>query len=79
MLVLSRKQGESILVGDDVRLTVVRIEGSIVRLGIEAPREITVLREEIAVTDMLPPRPPITPYRHAARKPGNPSNPRRTR
>jgi len=48
MLVLSRKQGETIPIGDDIKITVVRTKGDRVRVGIEAPREITVLRGELA-------------------------------
>lgn len=47
MLVLSRKVDEKILIGDDIVVTVVRITGGKVRLGIDAPREVTVLREEV--------------------------------
>ena len=47
MLVLSRKVGERILVGDQVTITVVRITGGGVRIGIEAPPELTVVREEL--------------------------------
>lgn len=47
MLVLSRKMGERILVGDDVVVTVVRIGPNSVRLGIEAPREMNIVREEL--------------------------------
>ena len=47
MLVLSRKSGEAILVGNDVRVVVVDVSGGVVRLGIEAPRELNVVREEI--------------------------------
>ena len=47
MLVLSRKVGERILVGDHVTVTVVRITGGGVRLGIEAPPEMPVIREEL--------------------------------
>ena len=47
MLVLSRKVGERILVGDQVRITVVRITGGGVRLGIEAPDDLAVVREEL--------------------------------
>ena len=79
MLVLSRKQGDSIIIGGNIRVTVARIESNQVRIGIEAPRDVQVLREEIMTTAALPPKPEITPYRHSARKPGNPSNPRRTR
>ena len=47
MLVLSRKVGERILVGDQVTITVVRIVGGGVRLGIEAPTDLPVVREEL--------------------------------
>jgi carbon storage regulator len=47
MLVLSRRKGERILVGNDVVLTVVAIRGNRVRIGIEAPPEVHVLRDEI--------------------------------
>lgn len=47
MLVLSRKVGERIWVGDDISITVVRITGGGVRLGIEAPAELPVVREEL--------------------------------
>lgn len=47
MLVLTRRPGQSILVGDSVELVVVRIEGDRVVLGIEAPREVRVVRAEL--------------------------------
>ena len=47
MLVLSRKVGERILIGDQISVTVVRIAGGGVRLGIEAPHELPVVREEL--------------------------------
>ena len=47
MLVLSRKVGERILIGDNVAVTVVRVSQGIVRIGIEAPRDLTIVREEI--------------------------------
>ena len=47
MLVLSRYEGEKILVGDDIVITVCRVNGGQVRIGIEAPREIVVIREEL--------------------------------
>ena len=47
MLVLSRKPREAILVGDNVWITVLEVRGSVVRLGIEAPREVPVLRGEL--------------------------------
>ncbi|MBL8892724.1 MAG: carbon storage regulator [Planctomycetaceae bacterium] len=48
MLVLSRKPGERILIGNDIVVTVVRFQGGTVRLGIEAPRDFAVIREELA-------------------------------
>ena len=47
MLVLTRRPGQSILVGENVELVVVRIEGDRVVLGIEAPREVRVVRAEL--------------------------------
>lgn len=47
MLVLSRKTGERILIGDKITITVVRISGGGVRIGIEAPEELAVVREEL--------------------------------
>ena len=49
MLVLSRKVGERILVGDQIRITVVRVTSGGVRLGIEAPDGTTVVREELTL------------------------------
>ncbi|MEM0927126.1 MAG: carbon storage regulator, partial [Planctomycetota bacterium] len=48
MLILSRKVDQEILIGDDVRLTVVRIDANRVRIGIEAPDQVRILRGEIA-------------------------------
>ena len=47
MLVLSRQRDESIMIGDDIVITVVDIRGDKVRLGIQAPTEIPVHREEV--------------------------------
>ena len=47
MLVLSRKPGERILIGDNVAITVVRIGPNSVRLGIDAPRDMNIVREEL--------------------------------
>jgi carbon storage regulator len=50
MLVIRRRPGESLFIGDDVELEVLEIAGSQVKLGIRAPKEVTVLRAEIHVT-----------------------------
>ena len=47
MLILSRRPGESLIIGDNITINVLGIQGNQVRLGIEAPREVTVHREEI--------------------------------
>ena len=47
MLVLSRKKSESIVINDNIVVTVVDIRGDKVRLGIEAPKEVTVHRSEV--------------------------------
>jgi len=50
MLVLSRKPGEKILIGDNVTVTIVRIGPNTVRIGIEAPRDMNIVREELCET-----------------------------
>lgn len=47
MLILTRRIGESVYIGDDVRLTVLGVRGTQVRIGINAPKEVPVHREEI--------------------------------
>jgi carbon storage regulator len=47
MLVLSRKVGERILVGNDITITVVRMAQGVVRIGVEAPSDMPIVREEI--------------------------------
>lgn len=47
MLVLTRKIGELIVIGDDIKIKIVEIKGKQVRIGIEAPRNVAVNREEI--------------------------------
>lgn len=49
MLVLTRKPKESIVIGDDIEITIVEIRGDQVRIGIEAPRSLAVFRKEIYV------------------------------
>jgi len=47
MLILTRKIGESINIGHDIKVTVVSLEGGQIRLGIEAPRDVIIHREEV--------------------------------
>ena len=47
MLVLSRRVGERLLIGDDIEIVVLEAKSGQVRLGIEAPREIPIVREEL--------------------------------
>ncbi len=51
MLVLSRKESEKILLGEDIVLTIVRVSGDRVRLGIEAPSDMLILRQELDGSD----------------------------
>jgi carbon storage regulator len=62
MLVLTRKLMERLFIGDDICVTVVRLEGGQVRLGIDAPRDVSVVRAEL-----VPERP--TPRFRTAGKP----------
>jgi carbon storage regulator len=47
LLILTRKVGESVAIGDDIQISVVEIKGTQVKLGIRAPREVSVHRQEI--------------------------------
>ena len=47
MLVVTRKQGESILIGDDIEVSVSKIEDGSVKIAIQAPREMSILRKEL--------------------------------
>jgi len=47
MLILTRRVGETLVVGDDVTVTVLGVKGNQVRLGVNAPKDVTVHREEI--------------------------------
>lgn len=47
MLILTRKNGESVVVGNSIRITVVELSPGVVRLGFEAPSDVSIYREEI--------------------------------
>ena len=72
MLVLTRRSGERLRLGNDIVITVVKVVGGAVRIGIEAPLEVKVLREELLpphgptpngcqldITAGMPPPPPV--------------------
>src|SRR3974377_681888 len=63
MLVLTRKLMEKLFIGDDICVTVVRLEGGQVRLGIDAPRDVAVVRAELVPSRPLPcARPGCSPH-----------------
>jgi carbon storage regulator len=62
MLVLSRKVGEKILIGDHVTVTVVRVNQGTVRIGVEAPDGVVILREEIKQQCSVPGKAEETPW-----------------
>lgn len=47
MLILTRRIGESIMIRDDIKITILGQHGSIIRIGIDAPRDVPVFREEV--------------------------------
>ena len=49
MLILTRRVGENVIVGDDIVISVIEVRGDAVRIGIQAPRSVTVHREEVYV------------------------------
>lgn len=55
MLVLSRKLGEKIIIGDNISITIIDIDRGKVRLGIEAPRSVPVYRHELLAAPHAPP------------------------
>jgi carbon storage regulator len=54
MLVLSRKSGQRIVIGDEIVVSIVEVRGNTVRLGIEAPRSVPVYREEVITRVLVP-------------------------
>ena len=54
MLVLSRKAGEDVLIGDDIAVSVVAIQGNRVRLAFTAPDEVVIRRSELVIADGKP-------------------------
>jgi carbon storage regulator len=66
MLVLSRKRGEGVLIGDGIRISVIKLERNQVRLGIEAPGSVTILREELVLENGPEGWTPVEPRREMA-------------
>ncbi len=58
MLILTRRMTETLVIGDNVTLTVLEIKGSRVRLGVNAPRDVLVMREEASQKTRAEHRPP---------------------
>lgn len=56
MLILSRREGEAVMIGDDVTIVILGIKGHQVRVGISAPRNVNIYREEI-LSRLAPPEP----------------------
>ena len=54
MLVLTRKQNQSIRIGDHITISVVRIKGNTIQIGIDAPRDVSVVRSELLTRDASP-------------------------
>lgn len=47
MLIITRKKGQSFMIGDDIEITISKLEDGSVKLGIEAPKDVTILRKEL--------------------------------
>ncbi|MDQ3769942.1 MAG: carbon storage regulator CsrA [Actinomycetota bacterium] len=77
MLVLTRKSNQSIMIGDDIEITVLSVMGEKVRIGIQAPREIPVFRQEVYVEiqaergQVHPPEAPSSPPGHGETRTDN--------
>ena len=54
MLVLSRKENERLFIGENIVITIVRLAGGVVRVGIEAPDDVQVQREEVRCRERIP-------------------------
>lgn len=52
MLILTRRKGETLKVGDEVTVTVLGVKGNQVRIGVNAPNDVSILREEVYLQDM---------------------------
>lgn len=69
MLVLSRKEGEQLVIGDNITLVISRISGNRVTIGIEAPKEVKVIRSELSTGQNAVPS-AVTPKLHSPKSKG---------
>lgn len=53
MLVLSRRVGETVFIGDDIEVTILKTQGGQIKVGIEAPPEVAIVRKEVVVDDFF--------------------------
>ena len=60
MLILSRKESESIHLGDEIIVTIVRVNGDKVRIGVQAPSHVKILRTELELNTNVEPTVPLT-------------------
>lgn len=72
MLILSRREAESICLGDDIVLTIVAVGNDRVRIGVKAPPEIRVLRNELEVQEQTIPFPERCPSQYVSDRSGMP-------
>ena len=84
MLVLTRKQKESIKIGDSIVITILRVQGQSVRVGIEAPRDVRVIRGELSATKPVEDaekaaEPQVIEFRFTPEPPDSDSGPQRAR
>ena len=84
MLVLTRKQKESIKIGDSIVVTILRVQGQSVRVGIEAPRDIRVVRGELSASKPQDnaekeSEPQVIEFRFTPEQPASDSTPPRAR
>jgi carbon storage regulator CsrA len=84
MLVLTRKQKESIKIGDSIVITILRVQGQSVRVGIEAPREVRVVRGELSASKPQEDadkaaEPQVIEFRFSPEQPASDSGPQRAR
>ncbi len=70
MLVLSRKKNETISLGENIEITVVQVEGNRVKIGINAPDDVTILRGELNDSFVQPPAIPQNRIRNRVRRNG---------